>query len=59
MYKAAMSHGAGVTPSDFYASKGQATQQNIYLWTLGLQKAEPHVNCWMTERVQYTKPVSL
>ncbi|DBA85141.1 TPA: hypothetical protein ACH3X2_005861 [Trebouxia sp. C0005] len=49
----------GVAPSDFYASKGQATQQHIYLWSLGLQKAEPYVNCWMTERVQYTKPVSL
>lgn len=49
----------GVTPSDFYASRGQATQQHIYLWSLGLQKAEPYVNCWMTERVQYTKPVSL
>lgn len=49
----------GVTPSDFYSSKGQASQQNIYLWTLSLQKTDPYRNCWMTERVQYTKPVRL
>ena len=54
-----MSCVTGVTPSDFYSSKGQASQQNIYLWTLSLQKTDPYRNCWMTERVQYTKPVRL
>lgn len=50
----------GVTPSHIYNSKEQKPdQQHIYLWTLGLQKKDPFVNCWMTERVQYTKPVSI
>ena len=50
---------AGVTPHARYSSKEQPAQQLIYLWTMGLQKAEPYVNCWMTERIQYTKPVNL
>lgn len=50
---------AGVVPSHRYSSKEQPSQQLIYLWTMGLQKAKPYVNCWMTERIQYTKPVSL
>lgn len=46
-------------PSHCYRSQEQPPQQLIYLWTMSLQKAKPYFNCWMTERIQYTKPVNL